>query len=456
MFATLLSAFVVLSLSEAAVLRIEGSDGLISRPVVALAVGKRGAWVEMGPDLLALAAEGQQETSRTHSRECADAGADEKVGRNRVNVLSLLLRGGAGVDDKEAPAAKTKGINAAEEGGEGDAEPKPARRGRPAGQRSRGAARSGSKRSLSKQEENLSTTHESGTAEAAAPGAALADSSIPAASAAGDDGERSVLASSQCTDMREEEEPHQHGPPRAPLGIRSVSPTQNIPGMHSPGTGNTLLPGEVDLPAELQMPPSMQHMYHWEAPDGNQFIMDPLAAASSGPPAGLASATYAAVASGVGAPALDHAPPPWQPGHAHHRLGDQLYALGGYDGGGQLSTVESLDTQTGMWRTEAPMLSKRGALSAVLLDGRIFAIGGNDGRRDLATVESFDSASGSWRSEVPMPSKRRALTALVCWHPLCAVMHARYAYLHTCLNQFHARMHSCALTHAFTHAASRL
>jgi len=43
----------------------------------------------------------------------------------------------------------------------------------------------------------------------------------------------------------------------------------------------------------------------------------------------------------------------------------------------------------------------------------VFALGGNDGRRDLATVESFDSASGSWRSEAPMPSKRRALTACV-------------------------------------------
>ena len=40
------------------------------------------------------------------------------------------------------------------------------------------------------------------------------------------------------------------------------------------------------------------------------------------------------------------------------------------------------------------MLSKRGALAAVLVDGRMFAVGGNDGRRDLATVESFDTASG--------------------------------------------------------------
>jgi len=193
-----------------------------------------------------------------------------------------------------------------------------------------------------------------------------------------------------------------------PPGMGGVSPTQNIPGMHSPGTGNTLLPGEVDLPAELQMPPSMQHMYHWEAPDGNQFIMDPLAAATAGAGGAMQGGGYPGVS--VGTAGLDPGAPPWQPGHAH-RLGDQLYALGGYDGGGQLSTVESLDTQTGMWRTEAPMLSKRGALAAILVDGRIFAVGGNDGRRDLATVESFDSASGSWRSEVPMPSKRRALTA---------------------------------------------
>ena len=41
------------------------------------------------------------------------------------------------------------------------------------------------------------------------------------------------------------------------------------------------------------MPPSMQHMYQWEAPDGNHFIMDPLApnAAAVGVPyGGVASA----------------------------------------------------------------------------------------------------------------------------------------------------------------------
>jgi hypothetical protein len=148
-----------------------------------------------------------------------------------------------------------------------------------------------------------------------------------------------------------EEQHRQHPPPR----MQSISPTQNIPGMHSPGTGTTMLPGEVDLPAELQMPPSMQHMYHWEAPDGNQFIMDPLAAAGGG--GGSGGAGGGGVGSGLGADG-----PQWQPG-PHRGLGDQLYALGGYDGGGQLSTVESLDTQTGLWRTEAPMLSKRGALA---------------------------------------------------------------------------------------------
>ena len=32
------------------------------------------------------------------------------------------------------------------------------------------------------------------------------------------------------------------------------------------------------------MPASMQHMYHWEAPDGNQFLMDPIAAAGAAGP----------------------------------------------------------------------------------------------------------------------------------------------------------------------------
>jgi hypothetical protein len=77
------------------------------------------------------------------------------------------------------------------------------------------------------------------------------------------------------TGAREEEEQQQRqtvispqymqSPPQARMPVPptmggAMSPMQSIPGLHSPGTGNTLLPlpGEVDLPAELQMPPSMQ------------------------------------------------------------------------------------------------------------------------------------------------------------------------------------------------------
>ena len=83
---------------------------------------------------------------------------------------------------------------------------------------------------------------------------------------------------------------------------------------------------------------SVQHLYQWEAPDGNQFLMDPLASATSG--GSLGAAGYPGVGGGVGAPGLDPGAPPWQPVHSSRLgVGDQLYALGGYDGGGQLSTV---------------------------------------------------------------------------------------------------------------------
>jgi len=45
------------------------------------------------------------------------------------------------------------------------------------------------------------------------------------------------------------------------------------------------------------------------------------------------------------------------------------------------------------------------------VEGRLFAIGGNDGR-SLSTVESYDVCSGVWRADMPMPSKRCYLVAV--------------------------------------------
>lgn len=48
---------------------------------------------------------------------------------------------------------------------------------------------------------------------------------------------------------------------------------------------------------------------------------------------------------------------------------------------------------------------RRGALAALVVDGRLYAIGGNDGRRDLATVESFDSVSLRFQNpDPPIPN----------------------------------------------------
>lgn len=52
------------------------------------------------------------------------------------------------------------------------------------------------------------------------------------------------------------------------------------------------------------------------------------------------------------------------------------------------------DQGSGQWRSEAPMPSKRRALTACVMDCRVYAIGGYDGSSWLNTAESFDPRTG--------------------------------------------------------------
>jgi len=87
-------------------------------------------------------------------------------------------------------------------------------------------------------------------------------------------------------------------------------------------------------------------------------------------------------------------------------LDSRIYALGGYDGSSWLNTVECFESQTGEWRAEAPMPSKRSGLTCCVYGGRVYALGGYDGKNFLNAVESLDVSTGEWRIETPMPTKR--------------------------------------------------
>jgi hypothetical protein len=70
------------------------------------------------------------------------------------------------------------------------------------------------------------------------------------------------------------------------------------------------------------------------------------------------------------------------------------------------------DPATDTWIARAPMPTGRAFLAAVAAtDGKVYAIGGYDGGADLATVEAYDPGSNSWSPVTPMPTARCELGA---------------------------------------------
>jgi len=56
-------------------------------------------------------------------------------------------------------------------------------------------------------------------------------------------------------------------------------------------------------------------------------------------------------------------------------LDQYIYAVGGYDGSSQLSSVERYDVWSDQWTTITPMSCPRSALSVGVINNSIYAIG---------------------------------------------------------------------------------
>ncbi|GIV28885.1 MAG: hypothetical protein KatS3mg027_2699 [Bacteroidia bacterium] len=93
----------------------------------------------------------------------------------------------------------------------------------------------------------------------------------------------------------------------------------------------------------------------------------------------------------------------------------KIYAIGGYGGGGYLSTNEEYDPATNTWTTKAPMPTARAYLAAASPgNGKIYAIGGLRFDVDylyLSTNEEYDPATNTWTTKAPMPTARAYLAA---------------------------------------------
>lgn len=67
------------------------------------------------------------------------------------------------------------------------------------------------------------------------------------------------------------------------------------------------------------------------------------------------------------------------------------FILGGYNRGDCLDTVEQFNPIENTWKLlSSPMTSRRGRVSAAIVNNKIYVYGGSDGQKELNTGECFD------------------------------------------------------------------
>jgi hypothetical protein len=99
--------------------------------------------------------------------------------------------------------------------------------------------------------------------------------------------------------------------------------------------------------------------------------------------------------------------------------GTCVYAIGGFANGGFLSTVEAYSPVTGMWATLPSMPTARQAPAGAtapcptgvggLAGTCVYAIGGFNSSGDLSTVEAYSPVTGMWAALRSMPTARDGL-----------------------------------------------
>jgi hypothetical protein len=86
----------------------------------------------------------------------------------------------------------------------------------------------------------------------------------------------------------------------------------------------------------------------------------------------------------------------------------RVYAIGGFDGTGLLSSVEAYDPRMKNWAEVAPLKTARSSASAGSVGGKIFVVGGSCGQR-LNTVEVYEPKMNKWNVlSSPMTEARSA------------------------------------------------
>ena len=93
----------------------------------------------------------------------------------------------------------------------------------------------------------------------------------------------------------------------------------------------------------------------------------------------------------------------------------KIYAIGGRNDGGYLSTNEEYDPATNTWTTKTPMPTPRSDFGIAVVNNKIYCIGGiidydwsGHGKGILCTFnEVYDPLTDTWENKTSMPTKRQ-------------------------------------------------
>jgi hypothetical protein len=88
-------------------------------------------------------------------------------------------------------------------------------------------------------------------------------------------------------------------------------------------------------------------------------------------------------------------------------LSEMAYAIGGFGGSGNLSSMERCDAASGQWSLVAAMGTARYLFGACALDGDLYVTGGtSDNESFLSNVEKYAPLTNTWSEVVPLPVAR--------------------------------------------------
>ena len=92
----------------------------------------------------------------------------------------------------------------------------------------------------------------------------------------------------------------------------------------------------------------------------------------------------------------------------------KIYAVGGSNSSGCLSSIEEYDPLTNVWTTKAAMTTPRAKFQVKVVNGKVYAIGGfNSSSQNLSSVEEYDPLTNVWTTKASMHTGRNDFQAIV-------------------------------------------